>query len=46
MGDINNYILSKEIKNFSTKKGLRELITDMQGSEGPGTTGFNKKNRQ
>ena len=38
MGNINEYILSKEIRNFSTKLGIRELITDRHGSEGPGTT--------
>ena len=43
MGDTNNYILSKKIRNFSTKLGLRELITDRHGLEGPGTTRANKK---
>ena len=45
MGDMNEYILSKKIRKFTTKIGLRELITDIHGSMKPGTTRA-KKNRQ
>ena len=46
MGDINDYILGKKIRNFATKLGLRELITDRNGSEVPGTTRANKKQQE
>ena len=33
----------KKNRNFATKLGLRELITDRRGSYGPGITRYNKK---
>ena len=45
MGDINKYILSKKTRNFPTKLGLRELITDKHGSMGTGTIRPNKKHK-
>ena len=46
LGDINEYILSKKMRNFATKLGLRDLITYRHGSMGPGIKRANKKNRQ
>ena len=43
MGDINEYILRKKIRNFATTLGLRELITYRHGSMGPGKMRYNKK---
>ena len=43
MGDINKFILSKKIRNFATKLGLRELITYRHRSMRPGKTRANNK---
>ena len=39
MGNINEYILSKRIRNFTAKLGIQELITDRHGYLGLGNTG-------
>ena len=46
MGDINEYIQSKIIMNFTAKIGLQELIIDKHGSLGTGTTRANKKQQE
>ena len=43
MGDINEYILSHNIRIFMANLGLTEIITNKHGGQGPGTTISNKK---
>ena len=42
MGDFNEYILSHRSRQYFTKLGLREIITEKNESEGPGSTLSNK----
>ena len=44
MGNFNDYILSQISCRFFAKLGLRELISEKHGEEGPGTTIPNKRN--
>ena len=43
MGYINEYILSHNIRIFVANLGLTEIITNIHGGQGPGTTISNKK---
>ena len=43
MGDINEYILSHNIRRFMVNLGLTEMITNKHGGQGPGTTISNNK---
>ena len=43
MRDINEYILSHNIRRFMANMGLPEMITNKNGGQGPGTTRQNKK---
>ena len=44
MGELNDYILIHVSCQYFSKLGLRELITDKHGPEGPGYTRSNKNN--
>ena len=44
MGEFNEYILSHRSRQYFSKLGLREIITDKHGYEGPGSNRSNKKN--
>ena len=44
MGYFNEYILRQISRQFFAKIGLREIITEKYGTEGPGTTRSNKRN--
>ena len=44
MGDFNEYIISHRCSQYLSKLGIRELITDKHGSEGPCSTRSNKNN--
>ena len=43
MGEINEYILSHNIRIFMANLGLTEMITNKYGGQGPGKTISNKK---
>ena len=43
MGDINEYILSHNIRIFMANLGLTEMITNKHGGQGIGTKRSNKK---
>ena len=44
MGDFNGYIIIHRSRQYFSKKGLRDIIMDKHGSEGPGYTISNKNN--
>ena len=44
MGDFNKYIISHRSRQYLSKLGLREIITDKHGTEGPEYTKSNEKN--
>ena len=44
MGDFNKYIPIQIYYQYFSKIGLRELITEKHGTEGPGYTTSNKNN--
>ena len=44
MGDLNYYSLSHRSRQYLSKIGLVELITDKHGYKGPGSTRSNKNN--
>ena len=46
MGDINEYILSHNIRRFMVNLGLTEMITNKHGGQGPGTTISNNKGQE
>ena len=43
MGDFRAYILSQRHRQYFSKLGLRELITEKDGTEGLCSTKYNKK---
>ena len=45
MEDFNNYIPIQRYHQFFAKLGLGETITENYGTEGPGTTRSNKRNK-